>query len=600
MRRNEYPRPQLVRKDWLNLNGEWDFAFDEENQGLKELWYKNSYDLDKTIEVPFTFQSKLSGLEDKRPTEVVWYKRTFALAENLGEDRLILHFGAVDFEAKVFINGQLVGEHVGGSTPFSFDITNLVDESLDLQTITLRAYDPRYDQTIPRGKQTWHEESHSIWYTNTTGIWQSVWLERVPKTYIKSVFYDTDIDNGQVKLRVHLNKFLEGLKLEYKILNKGETIASGSFNPRSTSDEITVELFQRDINRKVFHGHFLWSPENPNLLDVEIRLTKDGTSLDEIESYFGMRKVHTENGMLFLNNRPYYLRLALDQGYWPESIMTAPDDEAFKKDIELAKGLGFNGVRKHQKVEDPLFMHWADKIGFLVWGESASAQYFSEKTVDLISQEWKEIVERDYNHPSIIAWVPFNESWGVNDISRNKQEQHFTQALYHLIHALDTTRLVISNDGWEHTKSDIVSVHNYSHGQIEEERKFARFKKDTDELEGILASVAADRGVFAEGFGYEGQPIMMTEFGGVGFKFGEQEGWGYTNAKSVDEFVAEYKRIAEVLLDSSSISGFCYTQLYDVEQEINGLLTYDRQPKCDMDEIKKINEAFASKRVRLP
>lgn len=600
MTRSEYPRPQLVREDWTNLNGEWQFDFDDENIGVKEGWYDKTTSLSQTIQVPFAFQTELSGINDQGPHEIVWYKRSFSLGESLEGQRLIIHFGAVDFESKVFVNGKYVGEHIGGSTPFSFDITELVDENLDEQIVTVRAFDPRHDQTIPRGKQTWEAEPQSIWYTNTSGIWQTVWLERVSETYVKNIYYDTDIDKGVVRLRVHLSEHQDDLALAYKISSKDGLVASGKIDVFSAYSEINVELFQRDVNRTAFHhGGYLWSPENPHLFDVELSLVKEDKTLDEVSSYFGMRKVHTENGMLYLNNRPYYLRMALDQGYWPESLMTAPSDEALKRDVELAKELGFNGVRKHQKVEDPLFLHWADRLGLIVWGESGSAQFFSERSVDLLSQEWKEIVDRDYNHPSIIVWVPFNESWGINEVGRNRQQQHYTQALYHLIHSLDTTRLVISNDGWEITETDIVAVHNYQHGQVDETRKFAKYQEDILEVDGILESMSAARTVFAEGFDYTGQPIMLTEYGGIAYKTGAQEGWGYTSVENADDFVSEYRRIAEVLLNSKALAGYCYTQLYDVEKEINGLLTYDRQPKCDVKLIREINEQFTHHRIKL-
>jgi len=296
--------------------------------------------------------------------------------------------------------------------------------------------------------------------------------------------------------------------------------------------------------------------------------------------------------MVYLNNRPYYQKLVLDQGYWPDGLLTAPTDEDLKKDIELTKEMGFNGCRKHQKVEDPRFMYWADKLGFLVWGECAAPPYFSESAVSRLTREWIEIIERDYNHPSLVAWVPINESWGVPFINHNKQQQNHSLAMYHLIHSLDTTRLVISNDGWELTKTDICAIHNYNHGGKDEVTKYEYYKDSLSTKESILKSQPAHRNIYADGFAHEGEPILLTEFGGIGFKVGEDAGWGYTSVKTEDEFVEDYKRVMEAVYASKVLHGYCYTQLTDVEQEINGLLTYHREPKCDLKKIKEINHVW--------
>lgn len=279
--------------------------------------------------------------------------------------------------------------------------------------------------------------------------------------------------------------------------------------------------------------------------------------------------------------------------------MTAPTDESLKLDIELAKKMGFNGCRKHQKVEDPRFLSWADKLGFIVWGESGSAHSFSEESIDLVTEEWKEIIKRDYNHPSIITWVPFNESWGIGDVARNERQQHYTLALYHLIHSLDSTRLVISNDGWEMTVSDIAAVHNYQHGQVEEAEKFEDFKNDLMTKEGLLKSQSANRPIYSEGYSHKGEPLLLTEFGGIGYRVGEQEGWGYTSVSSENEYVSEYERILGPVFKSHVLFGFCYTQLYDVEQEINGILSYNREPKCSLDKIKEINSQYHPNTISL-
>lgn len=588
--RQEYPRPQFVRDSWLNLNGKWDFEFDDHNVGMKEKWYKNVH-LKKEINVPFAFQSKLSGIEDKSFHDIVWYKRTVDLPNDWSDKRVILHFGAVDYRAWVFVNGQMVGFHEGGHVSFQFDITDyLVDGE---QSITLRVEDPSTDETIPRGKQFWEEESRAIWYTRTTGIWQTVWLEAVHTTHLSKLKFIPDVDNGQVGVEFELSGNFVGKKVQFHISFKGEELVQDLILVNEKSMIRTFDIFNKKIFRTSYHhSGWTWTPETPNLFDVEIKVLDNDVIIDEVSSYFGMRKVHIENGMVFLNNRPYYQKLVLDQGYFPEGLLTAPTDNDLKKDIELAKEMGFNGCRKHQKVEDPRFLYWADKEGFIVWGECAASSSFSEYAVARLTKEWIEIVERDFNHPSIITWVPINESWGVPNIRSNRQQQHHSQGMYHLLHSIDPTRLVISNDGWEMTESDICAIHNYNHGNQNEEKKYLKYKKDLLNKENVLHSRAAGRDIYAKCFEHRGEPILLTEFGGVGYKVGEEKGWGYTSVSSGEEFITDYKRIMEAVYSSEILHGYCYTQLTDVEQEINGLLTYDRKPKIPLEEIKKINNMW--------
>jgi hypothetical protein len=351
-------------------------------------------------------------------------------------------------------------------------------------------------------------------------------------------------------------------------------------------------LFNNKIDRTAFHREgWTWSPQNPNLFDISFELFDEENVYDAVNSYFGMRKVHIENGMVYLNNKPYYQKLLLDQGYWSEGLLTAPTDEDFKKDIIMSKELGFNGCRKHQKVEDPRFLYWADKLGFIVWGESASSIVYSDKTVEYMIKEWMEIVNRDYNHPSIITWTPLNESWGVPEIGFCRKQQHFSRALYNLIHSLDGTRLVVSNDGWEHTETDICAIHAYSHGRRDEPEKYQYFTDSLSTKEKLLASQPCNRRIYCDGFAHQGEPILLTEFGGIGFSI-KDKGWGYTSADTKEEFVAEYKRVMDAVYQSKVIMGYCYTQFCDIENEINGLITYDREFKCDPKEIKEINDSW--------
>lgn len=588
-----YPRPQLVRSQWENLNGSWQFAFDDENIGQKERWYQDNQAFDLTIEVPFVYQAALSGIHQRKSHPVVWYQRELYLVKN-PKKRYLLHFGAVDYEADVYVNGQHVCNHIGGHTSFECDITDYLNDTAN-QQLTIRAYDPLHDESIPRGKQFWEEESTGIWYTNSTGIWQTVWLEEVHPLYLTCLQLTPHFDEGKVQIQTTLSQTTgtEDVKLAYQIYFKDTLITSGTQNFHQGKNDFCVDVIQEHIFRTNFHHDgWSWTPENPNLFDVQCQLYQNEQRIDEVRSYFGMRKVHTANGMVYLNNKPYYQKLVLDQGYWPEGLLTAPSDDDFVKDIQLAKEMGFNGCRKHQKTEDPRFLYWADQLGYLVWGECAAPAIYNSEAITRSMKEWMEIIERDYNHPCIVTWVPINESWGVPRISFNRQEQHFSQAMYHFIHSLDTTRLVISNDGWAATETDICAIHNYMHGQKEEVSKYQYFKETLHTRENLIHHHSTAWPIFAEGFSYQNQPILLTEFGGIGFDVSGQPGWGYTSVNNEDEFIEDYQRIMTAVYQSRGLWGYCYTQITDVEQEINGLLTYDRQPKCDLSKIKAINDQY--------
>jgi len=360
-----------------------------------------------------------------------------------------------------------------------------------------------------------------------------------------------------------------------------------------------VNLFDHHIFRTTFHNDgWTWTPAHPTLFDCQVTLSNNEQKQDTVKSYFGMRKIHAENGSIFLNNRPLYQKLVLDQGYWPEGLLTAPDDAAFKKDIEMTKQMGFNGCRKHQKVEDPRFLYWADKLGYLVWGECAAAPAFTSTSIGRTISEWEEVIDRDFNHPAIINWVPINESWGVPQVHSDRMQQHYTQTLYHLIHALDDTRLVESNDGWEQTETDVCGIHNYAQGNQDEPQKYDYFVDTLSNWRKLVSQPPGVWSIFAKGYHYTGQPIVLSECGGIGYKKdADKDGWGYTSASSDDDYLHEYQQVINGIAKSQSIVGFCYTQLCDVEQEINGLLTYDRQFKVDPDKIKQINDYFVPARV---
>jgi beta-galactosidase/beta-glucuronidase len=368
--RQDYPRPQFERNTWLNLNGEWEFDFDDALQGDKEHW-NAQHDYSKRITVPFCFQSELSGIGDTRFHEQVWYRKQVTLPQEFAGKQTLLHFGAVDYQAWVWVNGQLAVFHEGGHTPFSVDITNFL--AAGENTIVVKARDFDEDVTLPRGKQYWKEKSESIWYTRTTGIWQTVWLEAVADTYLHKVKFTPDIDTNEIHIRAFVKGNLTAgdVRLKTTVTFQGEPVAEETRHIRFAETSFRIGL-------KDFNDHSMgrwWSPEKPNLYDVRFTLMFDGHATDEVNSYFGMRKISVEDGKICLNNRAYYMKLVLDQGYFPDGILTPPSDEAIKQDVELTKAMGFNGARKHQKVEDPRFLYWCDKLGLLVWGEMANSYH---------------------------------------------------------------------------------------------------------------------------------------------------------------------------------------------------------------------------------
>ncbi|WP_409342059.1 glycoside hydrolase family 2 protein [Paenibacillus sp. MBLB4367] len=578
MARNDYPRPQFVRDSWLNLNGEWEFEFDDDDDGERERWYEGRT-LGRTIVVPFCYQSKLSGIGETDFHDIVWYRKKVTLPAEFDGKRTILHFGAVDYEAKVWVNGRLAASHEGGHTPFAADVTDALQAGSN--TIVVRAQDYSKDLTLPRGKQYWKEKSASIFYTRTTGIWQTVWMEPVSDIHLGKLRLTPDIDNNEIAVQSSLSGAIgqNDVRLTVTVSFKGEIVAEDEIRVRGTEAYRSIRLDDRhDLAARRF-----WTPANPNLYDAEFTLLVNGQTVDQVQSYFGMRKISVDNGNICLNNRPYRMKMVLDQGYFPDGILTPPSDEAIRRDVELTKEMGFNGARKHQKVEDPRYLYWCDKLGLLLWGEMANAYHYSPRYVRRITQEWQEVVERDYNHPCVVAWVPLNESWGVPNILNDKQQQQHALSLYYLTKSLDPMRPVISNDGWEHVKSDICTIHDYAWQKEVLEQRYST-------AHNAVTSLPANTWIYAHGFAYAGEPIHVSEFGGISFRKSDWEGWGYSSAKDDKDFVERLAAVVHPLLASPVVQGFCYTQLTDVEQEINGLLTYDRQPKVPLEWIRAINE----------
>ncbi|HKW96517.1 MAG TPA: glycoside hydrolase family 2 TIM barrel-domain containing protein [Bryobacteraceae bacterium] len=574
--RPEFPEPQFERAQWLNLNGQWQFEFDDANRGLADAWQAAGKSFSREITVPFCFESMRSGIGDTSFHPWAWYRRSFTVPDAWKGRRVLLHFGAVDYRAMVWLNGQFTGRHEGGNTPFAFDITRLLKPGANV--LTVRAEDPPTDRYIPRGKQYWEPKSASIFYTRTSGIWQTVWLEATGDSYLTHVRITPSID-GMVRFDARIAHAAAGLTFRVVV----------SFNRQQVAEVTGTADGPRAAAAALIPEPHLWWPSNPQLYDAVFELRRGATVLDRVSSYFGIRSVSTDNGRVLINGRPTFLKFVLDQGYWPESTLTPPTDDAIQYDIRMTKEMGFNGARKHQKVEDPRFLYWADHMGFLVSGEMANAYLFDDAYVERFTREWMEAVERDYNHPSIIIWAPLNESWGVPDLRDSRQQNHL-KALYTLTHSFDRTRLVIDNEGWEHTDmTDLFALHDYARtGELLSE-KYKELGKPGARIPEV------GRSPLAPGYSYNGSPFYLSEFGGIAFIPPGHEvpkaAWGYSGVeKTADSALERLRGLYSAIARTPAWSGLCYTQLTDVEQEINGLMTYDRKPKFDVRAVKEIND----------
>jgi beta-galactosidase/beta-glucuronidase len=574
-----YPRPQLVREHWQSLNGLWKFTFDNEKQFKHP---SDSINWSNQIRVPYPPESETSGIGDRGFHRACWYERDVDI--KAGEDSVMLHFGAVDYRAKVWVNGFLVAEHEGGHTPFSADITRALNQS-GQQTVTVYAEDDPHDLAKPRGKQDWQLEAHSIWYPRTTGIWQTVWIERVSKTYIQKLRWTPHFDGFEIGCEVLVGgDLLDDLTVEVKISHRDKVLADDRYKVIGGEAHRKIALSDPGIDDS--RNELLWSPERPTLLDAEVTLWRGDKVLDRVGSYTALRSVNINRDRFMLNGRPYQLRLVLDQGYWPDTLLTAPDDDALRKDVELAKAMGFNGVRKHQKIEDPRYLYWADKLGLLVWEEMPSAYRFSHQAVTRLVREWIEVIERDYSHPCVIVWVPFNESWGVPNLTSMQAHRNAVEALYHMTRTLDSTRPVIGNDGWEASATDILGIHDYD---CDPAGLLSRYGSHTHTQELFDRRRPGGRILTLDGYPHRGQPIMLTEFGGIAFTKNPQPGtnkdWGYSVVSNEDDLLKNYQRLLDVVNNTTVFSGYCYTQFSDTFQEANGLLYADRTPKIPLEQI---------------
>lgn len=583
----DYPRPQFMRTDWENLNGTWDFGFDDENAGEKKKWYQE-FKGDKKINVPFTYETKLSDIQDETRHDFIWYHRTISVdGEKLENNRYILHFEGSDFITKVWVNGAYAGSHRGGYARCSFDVTNLVHDGENELTVKV---EDSYDPQQPRGKQRWIKENFGCWYIQTTGIWKTVWSEYVPKIGLASVKMTPDLQNAALKLEYEVDAaeevLGEDLIVTASVSFKGVPVAKQSVmaNQKHVGTTMNVSYYG---SIGLEWGVCTWTPSQPDLYDIDFTVIYKGEAVDEIGSYFAMREIRIDGPNILLNGHPLYQRLILDQGYWRDSHLTAPSEEALIEDIDKIHALGYNGLRKHQKIEDERFLYWCDVKGMLVWSEMAAAYQYSDYAVEEFAKEWMEIVRQNYNHPCIITWTPINESWGVSQVETRRVEQHFTEAVYHLTKSFDMMRPVIVNDGWEHTISDIITLHDY------EEVGDTLYKRYTEYKDQIMTTEvyhSSGKSAFANGYEYKGQPMIISEYGGIAFN-NDDSGWGYGNkVNTKEDFIRRFDDITTAVKKIPYCCGFCYTQVSDVQQEINGLMDIDRNFKVEPEVIKEINE----------
>ena len=586
------PRPQLIRNHWADLCGQWEFGYDDGETGEAERWYRDGEHFDRTITVPYPPESALSGIGDAGVHDVVWYRKEISADElaragwTAGENRrLLVHFGAVDYRCSVWLNGALVGKHEGGHTPFVFELQDQLRDTAT-QVLVVRAEDRARDVGQPRGKQDWMPEPHIIWYRRTTGIWQPVWLESTPSVAIDRVHWVVDIPRGVIRAEIGLSRPpAAGTRCRVSLRVGDRLIGASTFpaEQQRVRQSISVPLFENGQD----YEHLMWSPDSPTLVDATVELLDDGH--DAIASYLGITSTAVRGGQFLLNDRPFHVRSVLSQGYWPDSHLAAPSASALREEVELILSLGFNSARVHQKMEDPRFLYWADRLGLTLWGEAPAAFEFSDTAMERTTREWIEVLDRDRSHPSVITWVPLNESWGIQQVAHDAAQANFAKGLAALTRAIDPTRPVISNDGWEHVDSDIITIHDYSHDSAELRERYGTGASRELLLSGI--GPAGRQVLLGSGHDREA-PIMLTEFGGVKYLADPAEGdaaaWGYSAVGSAQELESTLTALYDALDSSPWLGGTCYTQLTDTLQEANGLLTDRRVPKFDIARIRAI------------
>ena len=591
-----YPRPMLCREDWVSLDGTWEFAFDDTDEGVAAHWFDRpaAEPFTHRIQVPFPPESPASLIGDRGIHPVVWYRRRIpgqSLGSRNAQQRVLVHFGAIDFRAQVWLDGQFVCSHVGGQTPFTADITYAMAADADDHVIVVRAEDQPADLEQPRGKQDWRTEPHGIWYERTTGIWQTVWAETVPELHIADVAWTPDLLAATVHSEITLARYpSRDLTLELTARLGEEILADLSVGvpDRTVNVDIPLAALRNGQDR----ARLLWTPDHPALLDIEVVLRdrRSASVVDAVASYTGLRMVSVGDGSFQLNGQPCFLRAVLNQGYRSQTHLASEGSAQLRAEVELAKQMGFNAVRVHQKAEDPRFLFWADRLGLMVWAETAAAYSFSATAVTLLVTEWMELVRRDRSHPAVVVWVPINESWGVQDIAFSTAQQNFARSLASLTRALDPSRPVVSNEGWEHVDSDILGLHDYSSDARELRARYAT-NEAASEVVRSAHGPQQRRPVISkqqlEAFAAGNAPLMITEFGGISLASGD-DAWGYTDASSDSEYGSLLRELFGALRESRGIGGFCYTQFMDTGQEANGLLSATGTPKLPLEVIRQI------------
>lgn len=585
-----YPRPQLVRASWRDLSGPWDFAFGD--AGSEEGDPAGSFP--GTIVVPYPPESPASGIHDTGFHRVVRYRRRVSADEvaALGHApgrRLLLHFGAVDHRADVWIDGVHAVRHEGGHTPFTVEVP---DPARGFE-IVVRAEDDPHDLAQPRGKQDWEAAPHAVWYHRTTGIWQTVWLESVPRQHVRRLDWRARAAEAEVRLGVELaDAPAPGTRVRVTLRHGSELLARVEAELTTTETEVALPV--PALRNGQAREEYLWSPERPTLLDALVELVPPAGEPDVVASYLGVRDVGEADGRFLLNGRPYEVRGVLSQGYWPQSHLAAPSAAALREEVELVKALGFTTVRVHQKIEDPRFLYWADRLGLLVWTELPSAYEFSATATRRLVTEWTEVVRRDVSHPSIVVWVPFNESWGVQDVATDERQRDLVRTLRHLTLALDDSRLVVSNDGWEHVRSDLLTVHDYENDAA---RLLATYG-DADAFLGRLDGISASGrrllvGTPEERAATAAKPVILSEFGGVSSAPTGDGSWGYRHVDSAEHLEEHLVGLFAAVRESGMLAGWCYTQLTDTAQETNGLADENRVPKLPVERLRALVEGTA-------
>lgn len=595
--RPEHPRPQLVRPNWQSLNGTWDFAVDLGDSGIHRGFPYDPSAIDGRITVPFCPESTLSGVANTDFLPVVWYHRQFEVPPAWREGRVLLHFGAVDWACRAWLNGHEVGHHRGGSSSFSFDITDALSAE---NRLVVRAQDDLRSGLQPAGKQSLLHQSFAASYTRTTGIWQTVWLEAVPDTRIDALQILPDFGGGRFIILPQLVGVQEPLELHAtaRAPDGGELCAQTNGQAASGAP-LVLEL----------PAPHPWSPADPYLYDLELELRRpgfDGEIVDRVTSYAGLRQFHIEGDRFLLNGEPIFLRLVLDQGFYPDGLWTAPSDEALRADIERSQALGFNGARLHQKVFEERFHYWADRLGYLTWGEFCDwgieglnfleprrDATHQERGLDNHLREWSEVVVRDRNHPSVITWTPFNEA--NRRKGRTRLYDRAVRKAYDLTKGLDPTRPVHDASGWTHVHTDVYSVHDYEQDAHAFRARYADGPRDVGEARESFGG--------EPGAAYGGQPFVVDEYGGTWWQEEAQgaESWGYgERPKDTEEALARIEGLTAALLENPRVAGFCYTQLTDIEQEKNGLYTDARTAKFDAARLRRAFGAPAAIEKRGP